>query len=67
MLGEVMKIFAYVFYFTWFVWPFVLVFGLAYGMKELIQNQKTYIKGLIAASKALLIILAGVVYPNFAV
>ena len=67
MLGEVMKVLAYLYYFTWFVWPFVLIFGLAYGMKGLIQNQKTYIKGLIAASIALLIILAGVVYPNFAV
>ncbi|MBR5316834.1 MAG: hypothetical protein IKU39_02965 [Lachnospiraceae bacterium] len=67
MLGEVMKIFAYVYYFTWFVWPFVLVFGLAHGIKELLQNQNTYKKGLIVASIALLIILAGVVYPSFVV
>lgn len=66
MLGEVMKVLAYIYYFTWFVWPFVLVFGLAHGMKELLQNQKANSIGLIAASLALLLILAGVVYPNFA-
>ena len=67
MLGEVMKVLAYLYYFTWFVWPFVLIFGLAYGIKELFHNENLYNKGLIAASIALLIILAGVVYPSFVV
>lgn len=66
MLGEVMKVLAYLYYCTWFIWPFVFIFGLAYGIKELLQNQKAYNIGLIAASIALLLILAGVVYPNFA-
>ena len=67
MLGEVMKVLAYLYYFTWFVWPFVLIFGLAHGIKELLHNENLYNKGLIAAAIALLIILAGVVYPNFVV
>ena len=65
MLGEVMKILAYVYYYTWFVWPFAFVFGLVHGINELIQTKKVYNKGLIVASIALLLILAGVVYPNF--
>ena len=65
LLGEVMKTFAYVYYFMWFICPFAFVFGLAYGVKELMQNNKVYNKGLIIASIALLLILAGVVYPSF--
>ncbi len=60
-----MKIFAYVYYFTWFIWPVAFVFGLARGIKELIQTKKEYNKGLIVASLALFLILAGVVYPSF--
>ena len=63
LLGAVMMIFAYVYYFTWFVCPFAFVFGLAYGIKDLIQNNKVYSKGLLIASIALLLILAGIVYP----
>lgn len=66
MLGEVMMIFAYVYYFIWLICPFAFVFGLAHGIRELIQNNKVYNKGLIIASIALLLILAGVVYPSFA-
>lgn len=65
MLGEVMKILAYIYYFIWFVCPFAFVFGMAYGIKELIQNAKIYNKGLVVASIALLLILAGIVYPSF--
>ena len=65
MLGEVMKILAYIYYFIWFVCPFAFVFGMAYGIKELIQNGKVYNKGLVVASMALLLILAGIVYPSF--
>lgn len=46
MLGEVMKIFAYIYYFIWFICPFAFVFGLAHGIRELIQNNKEYNKGL---------------------
>lgn len=65
MLGEIMKILAYGYYFTWFVWPFVFVFGLALGIKELIQTKKTYNHRLLFASIALLLILAAVIYPSF--
>lgn len=65
MLVEAMKILAYVYYFIWFICPFAFVFGLAYGIKELIQNNRVYNEGLIIASIALLLILAGVVYPIF--
>lgn len=65
LLGEVMKILAYIYYFIWFVCPFAFVFGMAYGIKELIKNGKVYNKGLVVASIALLLILAGIVYPSF--
>lgn len=65
MLGEIMKVAAFIYYWTWFVWPFAFVFGFAHGINKLIQNKKIYNKGLIVASIALLFILAGVVYPSF--
>jgi len=65
MFGEIMKILAYGYYFTWFVWPFAFVFGLAHGIKELIQTKKTYNHWLLIASIALLLILAGAIYPSF--
>jgi len=65
MLDEVMKFLAYGYYFTWFVWPFAFVFGLAYGIKDLIQTKKTFNSWLLIASIALLLILAGAIYPNF--
>lgn len=64
MLGEMM-IFAYIYYYTWFVWPVAFVFGFPHGISELIQTKKVYNKGLIIASIALLLILAGIVYPSF--
>jgi len=65
LFGEVLMILAYAYYLTWFVWPFVFVFGLAHGIKELIQTKKDYSKGLMIASVALLFILAGLLYPSF--
>jgi len=65
LLGEAMLGIAYVYYWTWFVWPFALVFGLAHGISELIQTRSIWNKGLLVAAVALLVILTGVTAPHF--
>ena len=59
MLFGLMEILAYIDYWTWFLWPFVFVFCLAYGIKETIQEENTNKVYLILAAAALLLILAG--------
>lgn len=65
MYDEVIYVFAYVYCIAWFIWPVAFVFGLAHGINELMQNNKVYNKGLIVASIALTLILAGLLYSSF--
>lgn len=64
MLFDIVKVFAAVFYFSWFVWPFAFVFGLAYGIRELIETKKPLSRWLLLASVALLLIVCGVIGMN---
>ena len=57
-----MELLSYVYYGTWFVWPFVFVFGLAHGIRRVIETKKECNKALIVASVALMMILAGVIF-----
>lgn len=61
-----MKILAMIYYYTWFIWPFVFVFGLAMGIYLAIKEELSSVKWLVAASIALLLILGGLMYPDFA-
>lgn len=63
MLIEFMKSIGVFYYWTWFVWPFVLVFSLVHGIVTLIKDEKASLRSLFVAGAALLIILAGMVSP----
>ena len=56
------KYIAYIFYWTWFIWPIAFVYGFAYGIKETIETKNIDSKGFVVATISLLMILAGVVY-----
>lgn len=46
---------------TWFIWPFVFVFGLAFGIADLVKNENSKGKGLIWAGIALLIMTTAMI------
>lgn len=48
------------FYWTWFIWPFVFVFSLAYGIASFVKNEKASIIPILIAGFSLLIIVCGV-------
>ncbi len=66
MMFSLIQLIATFYYFAWFIWPFVFVFGLAKGIKTLIETNKLCNAGLVMASIALLLIVAGVMYPGLA-
>ncbi|KXL51834.1 hypothetical protein CLNEO_28060 [Anaerotignum neopropionicum] len=45
---------------TWIVWPFLFVFSFAFGLAELIKNEKPSFKPLIWAGFSLLIMFCAV-------
>ncbi|SOC15591.1 hypothetical protein SAMN05880501_108112 [Ureibacillus xyleni] len=51
------------YYWTWFIWPFVLIFSLVYSIASLVKDEKASIKPALLASISLLIILAGITGP----
>ena len=60
-----MMIIPIIFYYTWFIWPFVFVFGLAVGICLVVKGELAGVKWLVAASVALLFIIAGLMYPDY--
>jgi len=54
---------AILYYWTWFVWPFIFVFSLLYAISSLNDETGSLASPFVAAV-SLLIILAGVVSPN---
>jgi len=65
MLIEVMRGLAIFYYWTWFVWPFALIFSFAKGLVDLSKGEPSYLGNLLWAAVSLLLILAGVVSPSF--
>lgn len=53
-----MQYITFFYYWTWFVWPFVFVFGLAFGIANIIKGGN-YWGGLIWSGLALLITIQG--------
>ncbi|MFJ7367921.1 hypothetical protein ACIQVU_00515 [Lysinibacillus sp. NPDC098008] len=51
------------YYWTWFIWPFVFIFSLIYAINSVVKDEKTSIKPVIIASISLLVILAGITGP----
>lgn len=64
MLLNLIEYIAIFYYWTWFVWPFVLIFGFAFGLADIIKDEKDSGKGLIWAGIALLIILSAFLAPQ---
>ena len=65
MLIELMKIIGICYYWTWFIWPFVLVFSFGNGLAKIIKNENESRKEFVWAAISILIILAGINYPTF--
>lgn len=58
MFLGIINILGRIFLFTWFIWPFLFVYSFAYGIKELMQNEKKT-ANLALASFSLLMIICG--------
>lgn len=55
-----------IFYNTWFIWPFVLIFSLTYGLVSIIKSEERSIKGIVSiviSGISILIILSGFFGP----
>jgi hypothetical protein len=65
MLIGLMKGIGVFYYWTWFIWPFVLMFSFSYGLVEIIKDKNASGKNILIAAISLLIILAGVSSPAF--
>jgi chromate transport protein ChrA len=65
MLIELMKGIGIFYYWTWFIWPFVLILSLISSISAATKDENTSLASGITAAVSLLIILAGVVSPTF--
>lgn len=63
MLFGLMEILAYIYYWTWFLWSFVFIFSFAFGIREVVADENTKGGNLVLAAVALLVILAGLLWP----
>lgn len=65
MLIGLMKAIGIFYYWTWFIWPFVFIISFAFGLAEIIKDDKAPGKDILIAAVSLLIILAGIISPSF--
>nr|WP_312578054.1 hypothetical protein [Sedimentibacter sp.] len=65
MLIGLMRGIGNIYYFTWFIWPFVFVFSLVDAIASSVKGDELSPKSSIWASVSLLIILAGVTANYF--
>ena len=65
MLLQLMNGLGMFYYWTWFIWPFFLVFGLYSALSSLILEKKESGGMVLLAAVSLLVILAGITSPNF--
>lgn len=63
MLFGLMEILAYIYYWTWFLWPFLFVFSFAFGIREVVVDENAKGGNLVLAALALIVILAGLLWP----
>jgi len=59
MFFTLMKGMGILYFWTWFIWPYLFVFSFAFGISALIKGEKTAQKHLLVSSFSLLIILSG--------
>lgn len=65
MLIGLMQGIGILYYWTWFVWPFIFIFSLVYAISSLVKDETASIKPILVTSISLLIILAGITAPAF--
>ena len=63
MLIGLMEGIAILYYWTWFIWPFIFIFSLVYAISSLVKDEEASMKPVLVASVSLLIILAGITAP----
>lgn len=65
MLLGVLNGLATLFYWTWFLWPFVFVFSLVYGIASFVKDEKASTMPIFIAGLSLLIMLSAIVAPGY--
>lgn len=63
MLLSLLQVLGNLYYWTWFIWPFIFMFSTFYGLSELIKNKEFSGKIILLSSISLLMILAGITAP----
>ena len=63
MLLGIMDGMGVVYYWTWFLWPFLFVFALAHGIAEVIKDEKKGNGNLGLAGFSLLMMLSSLQWP----
>ena len=67
MLIGLMEFIGILYFWTWFIWPFVFVASLLYAIYFIERDEKELIISAITASISLLIILAGITSASFGI
>ncbi len=57
----VLSVYSTIFDISWFVWPFVLVFSLAWGIRDWMKDDCCSAKLLLVAGASLMIIVGGMI------
>jgi hypothetical protein len=65
MLIGLMKVIGIFYLWTWFLWPFIFVISLIHAITSAVKDENASSASSIVAGISLLIILAGVISPNF--
>lgn len=65
MLLSLLQGLGILYYWTWFIWPFIFMFSTFYGLSELIKNKELPGKIVLLSSISLVMILAGITAPFF--
>ncbi len=65
MLIGLMQGIGILYYWTWFVWPFISIFSLVYAISSLVKDETASVKPILVASLSLLVIVAGITAPEF--
>ena len=63
MLLGLMRIFELIFLWTWFAWPFVLIFSLCVAIEKIVKDKGFPLAQVDVASVALLVIISGIISP----
>lgn len=63
MLFGLLEVLTIIYAWTWFIWPFLFVFSLAHGIREVIADENAGNGNLALAAVSLNVMLAGIFWP----